>query len=83
MLVVADDTLKGINIPGTKVIFLSEGGGFVDVASMAVNQELIYLHIRVLFIVTGFAEVEAQHPAMGSSVLVALSKIKTVWGTST
>lgn len=75
ILIVADDVLEGITVQGTKWLMLPEGTGFVDVANMAVNQELTYLNIKTLFIITGFAEIEVQHPALGSSVLAALSKI--------
>lgn len=40
------------------------------------DQQLLYLKVRVLVLLTGFAEVEANHPAISNSVLAALTKVK-------
>lgn len=71
-----DNILQGLNIQEVKLITLPQGFGLVDVGNMAVNQQLIFLQIKVLYIITGFAEIEAQHPTFSSSVVVALSKIE-------
>lgn len=42
---------------------------------MAVDQELVFINIKLLFIITGFAEVQSEHPALGSCVLAALDKV--------
>lgn len=76
VLLVADTTLRGVNLPGTRCMFLGPGQGIADVAQMAVDQQLTFLGIRILLIVTGFAEVEAQHPALLSSLLAAMEKIQ-------
>lgn len=73
-LLVADKLLSDINLPGTKHISLSEGQGLVDVAQLAYDQELMFLGVKILVIITGFAEVEANHPAIISSVLTAMAK---------
>lgn len=43
---------------------------------LAVDQELIFLGTKALVVLTGFADIEAEHPALLSSVLAAMSKIK-------
>lgn len=67
--------MQGLQIPRARIIYLEEGQGFPEVGQLAVNQELLYLNVRVLLIITGFAEVEAQHPAIVNSVLAAVEKV--------
>lgn len=76
MLLVADVVLEGLNLPGTKHIFLSPGQGFSDVGQLAQDQGLCFIGIKVLLIITGFEDIVAQHPAIISSVLAALDKIQ-------
>lgn len=67
--------MRGLNIPGVRTILLEDGHGFPEVGQLAVDQELLFLEVKVLVIITGFAEVEAKHPAIISSVLAALGKV--------
>lgn len=77
VLLVLDQHLKDVHIPGARKIVLTEAQGLCDVGLLAVNQELLFLHIKVLVIITGWAEIEAEHPAMENSVLAAIERILT------
>lgn len=76
MLLVLDHHLQGLSLPGSRCIVLQEEQGLFDVGVMAVNQELLFLGTKVLLVITGCAEVEAQHPAMVNSVLAAMKRIQ-------
>lgn len=76
MLLVADDHLEGVQLPGSRQLMLQDGQGFSDVGQMAVDQELLYLGVRVLVVLTGFAEVEVEHPAVTNCILAAMSKLE-------
>lgn len=72
---VLDYHLADLVIAGVRRLVLEQGQGFMELGQLAVNQELCFKGVRVLFIITGFAEVEADHPALGSCVLAALQKV--------
>lgn len=63
-------------LPGARQILLDESQGLMDVGDMAFNQELMFVAIKVLIVVSGFAEVEAGHPAMINCIMAAMDKIK-------
>lgn len=75
--------MDGLQLSASRLILLQEGDGYPEVANMALNQELMYLGVKALVIITGLAEVEAQHPALVNCVLAAVDKIKTNVGYST
>lgn len=75
VLLLVDHMVQGLIIPGVRVLQLEDGQGYADVGMMAANQELAFAGITVLFLITGCAEVEAQHPAIVSSVVAALHKV--------
>lgn len=68
--------VQGLELPGARQILLKEEQGLCDVGQMAVDQELLFVGVRVLVILTGYAEVEARHPAVFNSIIAALKKIK-------
>lgn len=80
ILIVTDHHLGELIVPGIKQIRLGEGEGFLELGDLAANQELVFLDVKVLFVITGFAEVQARHPALGSCVLAALKKLDgNIW----
>lgn len=72
---IADEFLEGVHLPGARQLLLDNGQGFCDVGEMAVNKELLYLNVKVMVVMTGFAEVEVEHPAMVNCVLAAMQKM--------
>lgn len=67
--------MQGLQLPRSRQILLTEDQGLQDVGLMAVDQQLLYAGVKVLVILTGFAEVEAQHPALLNSVRAAIDRI--------
>lgn len=76
VLLVLDDHLAAMELPGARHIYLTEGQGLCDVGLMAVDQQLLFVRVRVLVLLTGFAEVEAEHPAIINSVLAAFDRMQ-------
>lgn len=76
MLIVIDDIVGEFYLPGTRQILLEPERGLLDVGLMAVNQELLFVGIKVLVVLTGFAEIEAGHPALINCIMAAMSKLR-------
>lgn len=76
VLIVVNDVVGDFYLPGTRQILLEPDKGLLDVGQMAVDQELLFLGVKVLVIITGFAEVEAGHPAMLNCVMAAMMKLR-------
>lgn len=65
-----------MELPRARQILLTEAQGIFDVGCMALNQEFVYLGVKVLVVITGFAEVEAGHQAWTNSVMAAMKKLE-------
>lgn len=77
VLIVADDVLKNLKLPNARHIFLEPGQGLVDVAKLAENQEMAFPGVKVIVVISGFAEIEARHPAIISSVLAVMRRLES------
>ena len=73
---VADDIIPEIPIPNTRWVFLSEQQGFADLQRQANEGSLELADKKLVVLITGCAEVVAQHHAIINCVQSALEAIQ-------
>ena len=78
VVILADESVKGMEMEGAKWIFLMENMGFSDVKTGLENREWDIGEPKVLILITGRAEAAIPHPAILNVVRNTLSVIKKI-----
>lgn len=79
IVIIADDVLKTIRLPATRTVWLTEDQGLADVRMMIRNGTIQNKGELLVILVSGRAEVEAEHPAGLNTAWATMLEIACLW----